>query len=445
MQKSALDEEKQKREAATIFEKSKPLQEEIYKKAEAEGKEVLTRNIQPSSTSDTTVQNDRSLFILSTGTFSDIISSADQGLLPRFLGDRFSLLYWKKEPQGDVVGAVINQDALRERILKILPDDVTAARVLVVLDDTGQPIHTPEGLAVDWRSPFVAREIHEALPRWEVAVYLADPGYISARAEATTSVLWVLTAFLLLAITGGGVMLIKMLLSELALAQKKTNLVTNVSHELKTPLTSIRLFAEMLMADVATGPAKRREYCALLLSETERLSRLINNVLDFSKMTQGKKNYNKKELDLVALCRDVASCERIRLEQSGIRLQFSANARKLPFMGCRESLTRVLINLISNAEKYAAAGKRIDIRLERRGGEITLKIMDRGPGIPAWAAGRIFSEFFRVDDTLTASTSGSGLGLTITKMIVDDHGGTIAYEPRPGGGSVFRIILPKEL
>jgi signal transduction histidine kinase len=149
-------------------------------------------------------------------------------------------------------------------------------------------------------------------------------------------------------------------------------------------------------------------------------------------------------LDLVDLCRGVTACERIRLEQAGIKLKFSSNVKRLPFTGCRESLTRVLINLTSNAEKYAAAGKHIDIRLEKRGEAITLLVMDRGPGIPAWAAGKIFNEFFRADDSLTAATSGSGLGLTITKMIVDDHGGEISYEPRQGGGSVFRLRFHKE-
>jgi signal transduction histidine kinase len=447
-QKASLEAEKENRAAINIFEQNKPIQEKIYRQAEEEGKEVLTRTTAAKGDADAALGNERSLFILSSGTFSDIIASGDEGFLPRFLGDEFSLLYWRKAASGAVTGCVVNLDALKERILKKLPPDATPARVLVVLDNQGKPLHAPAGLALDWRTPFVAREISEALPRWEAAAYLADPSYIASKAEATTSVLWVLTFFLLVAIAGGGVIIIKLLMSELALAQKKTNLVTNVSHELKTPLTSIRLFAEMLKENVAPGPAKRREYCALLLSETERLSRLINNVLDFSKMSQGKTHYDKKELDLVALCREVVSCERVRLEKEGLKLTFAANVKKLPFTGCRESLTRVLINLLSNAEKYAGhaaggeAAKTIDITLEREPAGIVLRVMDRGPGIPAWAVKRIFKEFFRVDDSLTAKTGGSGLGLTISKMIVTDHGGEIAYEPRPGGGSVFRVAFP---
>jgi signal transduction histidine kinase len=445
-QKASLEAEKENRAAINIFEQNKPIQEKIYKQAAEEGKEVLTRTTMVNDDVGSTTGNERSLFILSAGTFSDILASGDEGFLPRFLGDEFSLLY------GAVTGCVVNLDALKERILKRLPADMTQARVLVALDNQGKPIHAPESLALNWRQPFVAREINEALPRWEVAAYLADPSYIASKAEATTSVIWVLTFFLLIAIAGGGAIVIKMLLSELALAQKKTNLVTNVSHELKTPLTSIRLFAEMLMANVAPGPAKRREYCALLLAETERLSRLINNVLDFSKLTQGNRQFDKKPLDLVALCRAVAAVERVRLEQAGLALEFSSNVKKLPFSGCRESLTRVLINLIANAEKYAgcsaggntAVKTAIGLTLEKSIYGIDLCVLDRGPGIPAWAAKKIFREFFRVDDSLTARTSGSGLGLTICKMIVTGHGGEIAYEPRPGGGSVFRIRFPKE-
>ncbi len=445
-QKASLEAEKENRAAINIFEQNKPIQEKIYKQAREEGKEVLTRTTATKGDADQSLGNERSLFIVSSGTFSDIISSGEEGFLPRFLGDEFSLLYWRKSASGAVIGCVVNLDALKARILQRLPAESTPARVLVVLDYQGKPLHAPAGAALDWRAPFVAREIHEALPRWEVAAYLADPSYISSKAEATTSVLWVITFFLLVAIAGGGVLIIKMLLSELALAQKKTNLVTNVSHELKTPLTSIRLFAEMLKENVAPGPAKRREYCSLLLSETERLSRLINNVLDFSKMSQGKKHYDKKELDLVALCRKVTACERIRLEKAGMRLDFASNAKKMAFQGCRESLTRVLINLISNAEKYAGpdtGGGSIDVSLEKRPAGITLLVMDRGPGIPPWAAKKIFKEFFRVDDSLTAKSGGSGLGLTICKMIVDDHGGEISWEARPGGGSVFRLFFPQ--
>jgi signal transduction histidine kinase len=443
-QRVLLDEERSKREATDIFEQNKPIQEKIYKQAEEEGKSVLIRNTTVTAKTNTLPSNERSLFIVSPGTFSDIITSGNEGLIPRFFGDKFSLLFWKKNSAGFVIGCVVNIDALKERILKTLPGTANQARVLVALDDEGKPLHAPDETDIDWRLPFVAREIHEALPRWEVAAYLADPAYITSKAEATTSVLWVLTAFLLFAIGGGGIIIIKILLSELVLAQKKTNLVTNVSHELKTPLTSIRLFAEMLMADVAPGPAKRKEYCALLVSETERLSRLINNVLDFSKMSQDRKNYDKKPLNLADLCHQVVSCEKIRLQKAGLTVSFSSALKKVPFTGDRESLTQVLINLIANAEKYAASGREIGISLEKKKRDIILDVMDRGPGIPSWAVKKIFREFFRVDDSLTTRTNGSGLGLTIAKMIINDHGGEIHYLPRAGGGSIFRISLKEE-
>ncbi|HEQ72206.1 MAG TPA: HAMP domain-containing histidine kinase, partial [Spirochaetia bacterium] len=322
------------------------------------------------------------------------------------------------------------------------PPTVTDARIFTVLDDKGIPLHTPPERQIDWREPFVAREIHETLPRWQAAAYLADPDFIATKAEATTSVLWVLTAFLLFAVAGGGVVMTALLGSELALARKKTDLVTNVSHELKTPLTSIRLFAEMLMADIAPSATKRKEYCTLLVSETERLSRLINNVLDFSKSSQGKKQYRKTKLDLVSLIRQTVSCEELRLKQKGITLRFRSRYKKVEFTGCRESLIQVLVNLISNAEKYAASGKMIEIMLRKEKDTIVLETADRGPGVPAWAVKKIFQEFYRVDDSLTQNAGGSGLGLTIARMIVTDHGGQIDYQPRPGGGSLFRITFP---
>jgi signal transduction histidine kinase len=219
--------------------------------------------------------------------------------------------------------------------------------------------------------------------------------------------------------------------------------VTNVSHELKTPLTSIRMFSEMLKEGRQPDAEKQRTYLGLMVSETERLTRLINNVLDFSKMEKGKRTYSKMRLDAGLLAEAVVENERIRLEQAGFSVAFANAAGPAVVEADAEALRQALLNLLSNAEKYSLSIKSIDVEIRRTDGSIRIEVKDRGIGIPPAEAGKIFKEFYRLDRSLTARVPGSGLGLTIARRIARDLGGDIECLPRDGGGSVFRIILPE--
>jgi signal transduction histidine kinase len=231
------------------------------------------------------------------------------------------------------------------------------------------------------------------------------------------------------------------------LARQKTGFVANVSHELKTPLTSIRMFAEMLKTGRQDDEAKRQEYLSLMVSESERLTRLINNVLDFSRMEQGRKLYAMEEVDLFLLCREVVENQRPRYEQNGFHLDLRGETDDAVELSVwvradPESLKQSLLNLLSNAEKYSSERKEIEVAVHRGQSSVIVEVLDRGIGVSASQAKRIFEEFYRGDDSLTAKVRGSGLGLSITRRIVRDHGGDISYMPRDGGGSIFRIQLP---
>jgi signal transduction histidine kinase len=228
------------------------------------------------------------------------------------------------------------------------------------------------------------------------------------------------------------------------LARQKTTFVANVSHELKTPLTSIRLFAEMLKEGRQPDPARRQKYLNLMVAETERLTRLINNVLDFSKMEKGKKQYNKADLDAVLLVRDLLESQRVRFEHNGFTIGYSGNTGQAFIDGDEEALKQALLNLLSNAEKYSGERRDIRIDIEETGEAVLILVKDRGPGIPPGDAKKIFKEFYRGDDSLTARVKGSGLGLSIARKIIDDHNGNIQYFSRDGGGSIFQIQLPRQ-
>jgi signal transduction histidine kinase len=203
------------------------------------------------------------------------------------------------------------------------------------------------------------------------------------------------------------------------------------------------MFSEMLKDGRQPDPARQRTYLGLMVSETERLTRLINNVLDFSKMEKGKRAYARKRLDAGVLVEAIVESERVRLEHDGFAVSFANGAGAAAVDADEEALEQAVLNLLSNAEKYSAGTKRIEVEVGRAEGWILIDVKDRGIGIPASEAGKIFREFYRVDRTLAAPVSGSGLGLTIARRIARDHGGDVEYRPREGGGSVFRITLPE--
>ncbi|MDP2653325.1 MAG: HAMP domain-containing sensor histidine kinase [Candidatus Omnitrophota bacterium] len=433
--------------SASQFAQYEPLQKEVYSEATQKGQTVSKRNIYPQKSAGQQAQArmepEESIFISESLKFSQIVSKSDSGIIPFIIKEKLRLLFWKKDGSGHIYGCLLNQESLVERIVRALPPIYSETRVLTVLDENGKPLITPDQKnPIDWHRPFAAAEISEILPRWEVAAYLTDPRAISSKARATEVLTWVLISILLVSIVTGGALVLRSLDSEIRLAQQKTTFAATVSHELKTPLTSIRMFTEMLKEGRQPDENKRRQYLDIMLSESERLTRLINNVLDFSLTGRKQKTYRFKEVDIVELCRSVFEGQRVRLEYIGFQMTFAGAAIGLRVKADEEALRQVLLNLLSNAEKYSGENKEIDIEIVKKDGSVLINVMDRGIGIPAAHARRIFEEFYRVDDSLTAKTRGTGLGLTIAQSIARDHGGEILCIPRDGGGSIFQVKLP---
>jgi signal transduction histidine kinase len=388
-------------------------------------------------------QEQESIYISEPKKIDEITANQSSGVIPRFGSDSLPLLFWKKQADGTIIGCSIDEGELRRRLAATIPELYSPVRILTILDQNGRPIITPgENKARDWRKPFVALEISSFLPRWEVAAYLTDPNMVRSQVMTVTTLLWALVFVMFVSILGGGTMVLRSLYGEINLAQQKTTFAANVSHELKTPLTSIRMFAEMLKEKRQPDETKQQKYFDIMVSETERLTRLINNVLDFSRKDQGKKHYNMATLDLVSLCRQIFENQRVRLEENGFKTNFTAPSSTLLVCADEEAIKQVMINIITNAEKYSADRKEIEIAVFSNLGFVCVDIKDRGIGISSSDAKKIFEPFYRVDDRLTAKTRGTGLGLTIAKQIIEDHQGSIFYFSHAGGGSIFEIRLP---
>jgi signal transduction histidine kinase len=444
------------------FEMSRDVQEKVYRQAREEGQNPEPRTVVPSANlPGRQEQPPPSIFVSTELRLADITAESDLGLVPRFFEDQLALLFWKKLNDGSILGCLLADEVLKERLVALLPEVYTPVRILTLLDERGGPLIAPQEQTLrDYRRPFVARELSALLPRWEAAAYLTDPQIVSSRAGRVVTILWVLISILFVSILAGGTLVLKTVRAEVSLARQKTLFVANVSHELKTPLTSIRMFAEMLRGGRQGSAKKSREYLTLMVEEAHRLTRLINNVLDFSAMERGEKRYDPQVLDAAELCRELVASQGPRYKQSGfslkLRCSFPAEeaaggaerapdkkpAAGLPVRADREALRQALMNLLSNAEKYSAGGKVVEVALQPSGPWLAIDIMDRGRGIAPSEAKHIFKEFYRGDESVTAGVRGSGLGLAISRRILRDQGGDIEYMPREGGGSIFRVRLP---
>ena len=229
---------------------------------------------------------------------------------------------------------------------------------------------------------------------------------------------------------------------ESRLSELKSAFVSNVSHEMKTPLSLIRLYSETLELGRVRDPGKLHEYHRIIHQESRRLTELIERVLDFARMEAGRKRYDFELVDLGAAVQELLASYRDHLASAGFEMTAEIEHPLPATRVDRNAISQALLNLLDNAVKYSGGSKELSVSVKRRGSEIAIEVEDRGIGIPAAEQQRIFEKFYRVNTSLVHDTKGSGLGLTLAKHIVEAHGGCITVESRIGVGSRFTICLP---
>jgi signal transduction histidine kinase len=258
---------------------------------------------------------------------------------------------------------------------------------------------------------------------------------------------WVFQSFLILAVLsvlmiGGLVLTYRSVNKQVALARLKSDFVSNVSHELRTPLALIRLYAETLELGRITKDEKKNEYYSIIRKESERLTALINNILDFSRIEAGRKEYDFRETDIAELVRTTLDSYRFQIEQQGFALEEQIDPGIPKMRVDREAIARALVNLVNNALKYSDSEKFLGVKLYRDNAVLKLEVSDRGIGIERNEQTRIFEKFYRTCDPLVHNTKGSGLGLSLVRHITRAHGGDVQVESTPGRGSKFTLSLP---
>jgi len=340
-------------------------------------------------------------------------------------------------------------DAVRDAVAARSGNPSDGVRSLAVLDQTGMPVVPIAGVdPAAWRTPLVSGEISEYLPYWETAIILSDAIAFESRVRASRYALSALVFALALSVSLGAVVLWRYSANQLLEAKRRTGFVTTVSHELKTPLTSIRMYSEMLAEGADDDPGKRKKYLDRIVGESGRLTRLINDVLDVAKLERGNRKLNPTPMDLAAVAREAFDGIADRLRAEGFTVAFNAPEGTVGTLADREAVIRILLNLLSNAEKYSGERRKIEMRVstDEDGARCLVSVADRGIGIPRAHRSRIFREFHRVDSSLTSERGGTGLGLSIARSLARAMGGDVAYEPRERidgqGGSVFTLSLP---
>lgn len=255
------------------------------------------------------------------------------------------------------------------------------------------------------------------------------------------SLIWGFASVLLLvAMCLGVVLILRDIARERNLARLRSDFISNITHELKTPLTSIRMFAESLMMGRIKSEKSQKDYLSVVISESERLKRLINNILEFSKMEKEKQEYHPVEVRLSDILLSAVSDMNYWLEEKGFTLMTEID-RNLIVSVDADKIHQVYTNLLSNAIKYSGDSRKISIRLFRNSNEVITEIEDEGIGIAKDNLAKIFEEFYRVEQRESGDITGTGLGLTVAREITESHGGKILVDSEIGKGSKFSVIL----
>jgi len=362
------------------------------------------------------------------------------------IGKEIYLVSYTNLDKNSIFGVRINSEVLAEQqlpqILGKLPlredwlvqvrdefGNVVAGEDMTHLKDPVPPLSYSEGFEDNF------------LP-WKVNIYQTDPGSAERQFNLRRNIYILTVAVVIVAILFGGFLAIRSIAKELQIAKLKSEFVSTVSHEFRTPLTSIRYLAELLQRGRVQEDSKKQQYYETITSESERLSRLIENILDFSKIEAGMKEYQFEETDIAKLAEDVAVRfgEQVAGEKFVIKQEISNQMPKV-FID-KEAISRALFNLLDNAFKYSEGSLKAYLRVWSDEENIFLEVRDEGIGISKQDQAKIFEKFYRSGDMHHTSVKGSGIGLTLVTHIIKAHGGDVLLESELGKGTKVTIRLP---
>ncbi len=339
-------------------------------------------------------------------------------------------------------GLLIDQISIASEVKASILENLNSAK------ETGWVVRNREGLPIlesqdlQTGSIIIQTNFKGNFPDWQLHLFQQDPHLFESFLTSKRGIYFFM--FLLI----GGILIFGLILTvrtvsrELELARMKSDFVSTISHEFKSPLTSIRQLAEMLQAGRIPSEKRRQKYYDVLVEQSERLSMLTENVLSFARMEEGKKDFRFESVDIGVLLEDIVSAIRDRVSHDGFELELKMVSSFPAIQVDSASITQAVTNLIDNAIKYSGELKRVIVRVFVEDHTLAISVRDFGIGIKKEELNRIFDRFYRGGDELTRTVKGSGLGLTLVKQIAKAHKGNVRVVSEPGRGSTFTIKLP---
>lgn len=399
-------------------------------------------NAQQSSTSN--IQQSRK--ILSKEQPQQIAINERWGWLVWFANDEMNHILWWRRSDGYIAGMELNPYRVLADVIALLP--ATNRDDKSLLDARIRMVDNRNNVLYQWghyeakpeETPRASLALEHPLGAWRLN-YLSGVNQTTPQvAMFNTYLVYGLIALLMCVI---GFIIYREYNRAAQQARTQVSFVNQVSHELRTPLTNIRMYSEMLEGQIDDDQPRAQKYLGIITSESERLSRLVSNVLSFARSQRKTLQLNPSKLnvaEVIQRCHDAFSP---LLASKGVQLRYTANSTYPDVHVDRDALEQILNNLLSNAEKYAASGEWVDIEHEQHDALVTIRVRDYGPGIPSNEHKRIFSEFYRLDNSIAEGASGTGIGLNIARQLAQAHGGNLIIENCPNGesGACFRLTL----
>jgi two-component system, OmpR family, phosphate regulon sensor histidine kinase PhoR len=352
--------------------------------------------------------------------------------------------YTSKLINGKLYFIVVESDINHLRAV-VFPEffDVSGRHLYQVVDRAGGSVYGYRFSGVA-QSDIVELPFHDTLSQWRLRVAPKDAKLLASRASRRATLDVVLIAVALAVILSGFFVMLWNVRRERRLSELKSEFISNVSHELKTPLSLISMFGELLSMGRTRSPEQATEYAEIIRRESVRLSRLIDSVLDFSKIERGVDVYEfADDQNLGEIVRRALDISRHRLERTEMELDAELADDLPPVRIDANAITVAVLNLVDNAIKYAADGKRLGIALRPADDGVELEVRDFGPGVPEDEREAIFDRFYRSRTVRLKPIRGSGIGLALVKHIAEAHGGEVSVRSGDDGrGAVFRLWIP---
>ena len=374
-----------------------------------------------------------------------------------YRGQSYLVSYWQRvvPPSPDALGSAgTSEPAQARRYLVVAWHDIgrivkdtmptifseaaTPSRVNV-LDEDGRIIFGPPLRSSEFT---VAVRFPTTLYGWRVQVSPSASDELTARVQNRAMLEQVMVVLSCAVIVLGVATMLLAAAKERRISALKSDFVANVSHELKTPLALVRMFGEMLQSGRVTSDEKRQQYLDIIVSESERLSSLIENVLDFARVERGREAYDFAEGDVGEAVAKAVNVYRYRAEREGVDLAIELETNLPPTRIDGRAVELAVMNLIDNALKYAPGSRVVTVRVERENNAVVVRVVDRGPGVPVEDQGRIFERFVRGSTARGRPIRGSGIGLALVKHIAESHGGSAWVVSAVGQGATFAFSIP---